>query len=97
MTTFRPEFINRIDETLTFHPLGGESTWSRSRRSNSGCFQKRLAEPRQSSSRIDRRSVRGVLARRGHDPMYGARPLKRLMQREIENPLARRILSRRIR
>ncbi len=89
-THFRPEFINRIDETIIFHRLSQEDL--------AGIvdiqfehLRKRLAD-RGVCVRITDRA-REQLARDGYDPSFGARPLKRLIQREIENPLARRLLS----
>ena len=88
--TFRPEFINRIDETLEFHPLE-EKHLATIAAIQFGLLGKRLAGRGIQLALTDEACA--VLARRGYDPLYGARPLKRLMQREIENPLARRILS----
>ena len=87
---FRPEFVNRIDETVVFHPLAADQIrhiadiqlqWLR----------KRLAERELSIEITD--AFMDRLAAVGYDPVYGARPLKRAIQQELENPLAQRILS----
>lgn len=87
---FRPEFVNRIDETVVFHPLAAEQIrhiadiqlqWLR----------KRLAERELAIEITD--AFMDRLAAVGYDPVYGARPLKRAIQQELENPLAQRILS----
>ncbi len=87
---FRPEFINRIDEVVVFHSLGSEQIRSIAR------IQLRILETR--LQRMDFRleiedSVLDWLAESGFDAVYGARPLKRAIQTEIENPLAKEILS----
>jgi len=87
---FRPEFINRIDEVVVFHGLGDEHIRSIAR-IQLGILRARLA-------RMDygfEISDAGVaeLAKVGFDPVYGARPLKRAVQAEIENPLAKAILE----
>jgi ATP-dependent Clp protease ATP-binding subunit ClpB len=88
--SFRPELLNRIDESLVFHPLSREH------------LEKVAAiQFRDLSGRLAARGItlildeegQKTLAERGYDPVFGARPLKRLIQKEIENPLARRILS----
>jgi ATP-dependent Clp protease ATP-binding subunit ClpB len=87
---FRPEFINRIDETVVFHPLGQQQI-----RSIAGIqleiLQRRLQE-RELSLEIPG-AVLDKLAEVGFDPVYGARPLKRAIQQYIENPLAQEILQ----
>ena len=88
--TFRPEFLNRIDETIVFHPL----------------TQEQIVEivelmVREVQRRLEEREVTFELtpeaslwlAREGFDPLYGARPLRRAIQRQLENPLARMVLS----
>ncbi|HSW44895.1 MAG TPA: ATP-dependent chaperone ClpB [Phycisphaerae bacterium] len=87
---FRPEFLNRIDETIIFHRLS-EQDLERIADIQVGHLRKRLAD-RGIGIRITDRARR-QLARDGYDPVYGARPLKRMIQREIENPLARRLLA----
>ena len=87
---FRPEFINRIDETVVFHPLNKDNILA-------------IAEI-QLKRLINRMESRGYvlhftdatlnfISEIGYDPIYGARPLKRAIQQEIENPLAQQILS----
>jgi len=87
---FRPEFLNRIDETLIFHPLAREHL-EKIAGIQFGLLQKRLQD-RGLTLRISD-AAQATLAERGYDPMFGARPLKRLIVREIANPLARRILA----
>ncbi|KLV04914.1 protein disaggregation chaperone [Photobacterium aquae] len=87
---FRPEFINRVDETVVFHPLGAENI------KNIASIQmerlvKRLAE-RDYHLDIES-SALDLVAEAGFDPVFGARPLKRAIQQYIENPLAQDILS----
>lgn len=87
---FRPEFINRVDETVVFHPLGAENI------KNIASIQiarlvKRLAE-RDYQLTLDE-SALDLIAEAGFDPVYGARPLKRAIQQYVENPLAQDILS----
>ncbi|NLX14821.1 MAG: ATP-dependent chaperone ClpB [Phycisphaerales bacterium] len=87
---FRPEFINRIDETIIFHRLGEEHL-ARIVDIQVEYLRKRLAD-RHIGLHLTEAATR-QLAKDGYDPLYGARPLKRLIQREIENPLARRLLA----
>ena len=87
---FRPEFINRIDDIVVFHPLG--TTQIRSIVDiQLGFLRKRLQERNMELSLDD--SARDLLGEAGFDPVYGARPLKRAIQQQIENPLAQRILQ----
>jgi len=87
---FRPEFINRIDEAVVFHPLGREQIRSITS-IQIGYLRKRLAERdlgmELSEAALDR------LGEAGFDPVYGARPLKRAIQQQLENPLAQEILA----
>ena len=87
---FRPEFINRIDETVVFHPLGREQIRSITE-IQVAHLRKRLADREIgfeiSVAALDR------LGEAGFDPVYGARPLKRAIQQELENPLAQKILA----
>jgi len=87
---FRPEFINRIDETVVFRPLGREQI-RRITDIQVGYLRKRLAERDMkleiSEAALDR------LGEAGFDPVYGARPLRRAIQQQLENPLAQRILQ----
>ena len=87
---FRPEFINRLDEIVVFHPLGREQIREIARIQTS-YLGKRLAE-RQIKFSIDDKAL-DVLGNVGFDPVYGARPLKRAIQQQIENPLAQKILG----
>ncbi|RKX71483.1 ATP-dependent Clp protease ATP-binding subunit [candidate division WOR-3 bacterium] len=86
----RPEFLNRIDEVIVFHPLSPEAIKGIVDRQLK-LLRQRLSEQGYGLEVTD--PVRGYLARKGYDPNFGARPLKRLIQREIENPLARLILD----
>jgi len=87
---FRPEFLNRIDEILVFHRLGREQL-ERIAQIQFENLAKRLAE--RGIRLVLTPKAQRLLAERGYDPVFGARPLKRLMQKEIENPLARRVLA----
>jgi ATP-dependent Clp protease ATP-binding subunit ClpB len=89
-THFRPEFINRVDDVVVFHPLSREHI--------------RLIVDIQLSYLHDRLAERDMrihlsaaardrLADAGFDPVYGARPLKRAIQQQVENPLAQAILE----
>ncbi|MBM4191461.1 MAG: ATP-dependent chaperone ClpB [Gammaproteobacteria bacterium] len=87
---FRPEFVNRIDDIVVFHPLGTEQI-----RSivdiQLGQLRKRLAERGLDLALNER--ARDLLGEAGFDPVYGARPLKRAIQQQIENPLAQQLLQ----
>ncbi len=87
---FRPEFINRVDEIVVFHSLGREQI-----RSivdiQLGRLRQRLAE-RDITLKLDD-DARDKIGEAGFDTVYGARPLKRAIQSQIENPLAQRILK----
>jgi ATP-dependent Clp protease ATP-binding subunit ClpB len=87
---FRPEFINRVDDIVVFHPLGREQL-----RAivdiQLAYLRKRLAE-RDIELQLDQAAT-DRLAEAGFDPVYGARPLKRAIQQQLENPLAQRILK----
>ena len=89
-THFRPELINRIDEVVVFHSLGREAVKGIAR-IQLGRLQQRLIE-RELKLDITEEAL-DQLVEVGFDPVYGARPLKRAMQRWIENPLAQEILS----
>lgn len=87
---FRPEFLNRIDETVVFHALTAEQL------KQIVDLQLRLLNKRLADRKIELKatdSARDWLARVGYDPVFGARPLKRLIQKEIENPLALKLLE----
>jgi ATP-dependent Clp protease ATP-binding subunit ClpB len=87
---FRPEFLNRVDDTLVFHALSQEElaqivdiqvTW----------LQQRLEDRRIELEFSD--EAKKLLAERGYDPVYGARPLKRVIQKMVETPLAKKIMA----
>ena len=86
---FRPEFLNRIDEMVIFHPLDAQQIRSITEIQLQGLrhrLQERDMDLVLTDAALDR------LAESGFDPVYGARPLKRVIQREIENPLAQKLL-----
>ncbi|KYZ87671.1 ATP-dependent chaperone ClpB [Alloalcanivorax xenomutans] len=87
---FRPEFINRVDETVVFHPLGQAQL-----RGIAGIqldyLRKRLVEREMSLTLSD--AALDKLVEAGFDPVYGARPLKRAIQNQLENPLAQALLK----
>jgi ATP-dependent Clp protease ATP-binding subunit ClpB len=87
---FRPEFLNRVDEIVLFKPLTLRET-ERIVDLQLNLLRSRLAE-RHIALELDD-SAKELLARRGYDPVYGARPLKRLIQRELETPLSRSLLK----
>ena len=88
--SFRPEFINRIDDIVVFHPLGTAQI-----RAivdiQLGQLRRRLID-RGLDLQLDDRA-RDLLGEAGFDPVYGARPLKRAIQQQIENPLAQQLLQ----
>ncbi len=86
---FRPEFINRVDEIVVFHPLG-RAQIREIVEIQLGRLRERLAE-RDISLRLDE-AARDKIGEAGFDTVYGARPLKRAIQAQIENPLAQQIL-----
>jgi ATP-dependent Clp protease ATP-binding subunit ClpB len=87
---FRPEFINRIDEVVVFHALSESHIASIARIQLKG-LEQRLA---QMEMQLDiTEAALTEIAKAGFDPVYGARPLKRAIQSELENPLAKEILS----
>jgi ATP-dependent Clp protease ATP-binding subunit ClpB len=87
---FRPEFINRVDEIVVFHPLGGEQIRAIAS-IQVDYLSQRLADHEMvlivTEAALDR------LGQAGFDPVYGARPLKRAIRQKLENPLAQEILS----
>jgi ATP-dependent Clp protease ATP-binding subunit ClpB len=89
-TRFRPEFLNRIDEIVVFHALDAPHL-RRIVNLQVELLRKRLAERRITLEVAD--DVLDALAKEGFDPTFGARPLKRLIQRKIQNPLAMRLLE----
>jgi ATP-dependent Clp protease ATP-binding subunit ClpA len=88
--TFRPEFLNRIDEIIIFHPLSEEAIEKIVELKISG-LNERLAEQGITLTLTD--EAKRILAKEGYDPHYGARPLARALKRLVENPLARKIVS----
>jgi ATP-dependent Clp protease ATP-binding subunit ClpB len=89
-TAFRPEFLNRIDETVIFHRL------SRREIKQIVGIQLRILQRRLGTRRLEievSEAAKEHLAREGFDPLYGARPLKRAIQRLVQDPLARRLLE----
>ncbi len=87
---FRPEFINRIDEAVVFHPLGREQIRAISG-IQLGLLRKRLLD-REIGFEISDEAM-DLLGEAGFDPVYGARPMKRAIQQQLENPLAQEILA----
>ena len=87
---FRPEFLNRIDEIIVFKPLGEDQLKEIVGLLLNG-VERRLGESRISLEVSD--AARAFVAREGYDPQYGARPLRRAIQRFIENPLAKQLLA----
>jgi len=87
---FRPEFVNRIDDVVVFHPLGREHI-RKIVDIQLGYLHDRLAEREIQIELSD--AARDKLADAGFDPVYGARPLKRAIQQQVENPLAQEILQ----
>ncbi len=87
---FRPEFINRIDDIVVFHPLGTEQI-----RAivdiQLGLLRKRLVDRDMDLTLDD--AARDQIGEAGFDPVYGARPLKRAIQQQVENPLAQSLLK----
>jgi len=87
---FRPEFLNRIDDIVVFHPLGREHM--------QGIVDIQLGAV---TARLKDQDIaieltgaaKQLLIEQGYDPVYGARPLKRAIQRSLENPLAERLLA----
>ncbi|MFN2185230.1 MAG: ATP-dependent Clp protease ATP-binding subunit, partial [Anaerolineae bacterium] len=88
--TFRPEFLNRIDEIIIFHPLTLEHM-----------IQIVDLQMKEIRERLEERGItveltdaaREWLAQKGYDPAFGARPLRRTLQRYLESPLSKRILQ----
>ncbi|THJ24525.1 MAG: ATP-dependent chaperone ClpB [Nitrospira sp. CG24E] len=87
---FRPEFLNRIDETVVFHALGTEQL-TKIVEIQLERLRTRLVERRISLSVTP--AALQYLGERGYDPTYGARPLKRLIQQEVETPMARQLVK----
>ena len=88
--TFRPEFLNRIDEMIFFNPLGRDQL-DRIVRIQVNRYQKLLTDRQLELELTD--EAAHLIAERGYDPSYGARPLKRSIQKNLIDPLANAILS----
>jgi ATP-dependent Clp protease ATP-binding subunit ClpB len=87
---FRPEFLNRVDETVVFHTLT-EADLTKIVDIQLGNLRGRLAERKIALALTD--AAKAFVVRTGYDPAYGARPLKRAIQKELEAPLARLMLK----
>ena len=87
---FRPEFLNRVDEVIIFRSLAKE-TILKIVGLQIELLRRRLAE-RKIGIEVSAKALK-ALADKGYDPVYGARPLKRTIQQEIQNPLAMKILA----
>ena len=87
---FRPEFLNRVDETVVFHPLETDQL-TKIVEIQLERLRARLAE-RRITLTVSKAALRH-LGERGYDPVYGARPLKRLIQQELETPIARQLVK----
>ena len=90
-TTLRPEFLNRIDEVVIFRPLGRQDL-DRIVDIQLGHLRKRLSDRRIGLDVTP--AAKALLAREGYDPTFGARPLKRTVQRLVQDPLALKLLER---
>jgi ATP-dependent Clp protease ATP-binding subunit ClpB len=91
---FRPEFVNRIDEVVVFDPLGPEQI-RRIVDIQVALLSERLAGRSLALELTD--AARDLLATKGYEPAFGARPLKRLIQREVQDPLAMKMLAGEVR
>ena len=91
---FKPEFLNRVDDMIVFHQLDAE-VLRHIVVIQAGLVQKRLADKKIELELTE--GAKELLAEEGFDMVYGARPLKRVIQRELLNPLATKILSGEIR
>ena len=89
-TTFKPEFLNRIDEIITFRRLGKEQI-AEIVEIQLEVLSQRLAS-RKIAVEVDDESKR-LIADRGFDPAFGARPLRRTIQNLVQNPLAKKLLA----
>ncbi len=91
---FRPEFLNRVDEIIVFHALSEEHL-KQIVEIQLKRLRERLAERHITLELTD--AAKTHLVHTGYDPAYGARPLKRAIQKEIENPLGRLLLEGKVR
>ena len=87
---FRPEFLNRVDDTVLFTPLDPRRDRAHRRADAAATCAVRLAD-RDITLEIDE-EARRFIAREGYDPVYGARPLRRFIAREVETRIARALL-----
>jgi ATP-dependent Clp protease ATP-binding subunit ClpB len=87
---FRPEFLNRVDDIIIFHPLRAEQI-GKIVDIQLAAVAKRLEERHVRLELTD--AAKAVLAVEGYDPIYGARPLKRVIQRDVLNPLSLKLLA----
>ena len=87
---FKPEFLNRVDDIIVFHPLG-EADIEHIVELQLGRMDKLLAEKKITLELTP--EAKRLLARDGYDPAFGARPLKRAIQRLVQNPLAMAVLE----
>jgi ATP-dependent Clp protease ATP-binding subunit ClpB len=88
--SFRPEFLNRIDETVIFNRLG-KNEIGKIVAIQLARLSTRLADRKITLELTD--AAKALLAERGYDPLFGARPLKRTIQADLENPLAKEIIA----
>jgi len=91
---FRPEFLNRVDEIVVFRALT-EAELHRIVEIQLEALSRRLADRRMTLEVTE--AAKAYLARTGYDPVFGARPLKRVIQRDVETPVARLIVSGKLR
>jgi len=87
---FNPEFLNRVDETIIFHTLSMEDL-VQIVDIQLGHLERRLSDHKVTLHVTD--EAKRFLAEEGYDPVYGARPLKRVIQRRLQDPLAREMLE----
>ncbi len=88
--TFRPEFLNRLDDIIVFHELTEEQLRSVVDLMAKD-LQERLAERKLGVELTD--GAKSWLAKKGYDPLYGARPLRRAIEHHVENPLSTKVIS----
>jgi ATP-dependent Clp protease ATP-binding subunit ClpB len=87
---FRPEFLNRVDEIVVFDPLGREQIRQIASLQTRGLIE-RLRAMRINVEIDD--SALDIIAQKGYDPVYGARPIKRVVQKELETPVSRMLIA----
>ena len=91
---FRPEFLNRVDEIILFHRLKRDQMDAHRRHPDEAA--RRSCSPTASSTSISTTGAKEWLGTKGYDPAYGARPLKRVIQKYVQDPLAELILQGKI-